>query len=94
VAGAYVLPLDADDKVEPTLLEKAVAALEAQPEIGIVYTDVGHFGATEKVIQAAEYDFAKLCLNNQLNYGGLHVTQPPPMDCGRTGDLLSLDVPP
>jgi FkbM family methyltransferase len=87
-AGAYVLPLDADDKVEPTLLEKAVAALEAQPEIAIVYTDVAHFGATEKVIQAAEYDFAKLCLNNQLNYCSLFRREAWDQAGGYNGNML------
>ncbi len=71
-AGAYVLPLDADDKIEPAMLAKTVALLEAEPGIAIAYTDVAHFGAVSKVIQAAEYDFHKICQNNQLNYCSLY----------------------
>ena len=70
-AGAYILPLDADDLIAPEFLAKTVALLDALPDIAIVYTDVAHFGATEKTVQAAEYDFQQLCANNQLNYCSL-----------------------
>jgi glycosyltransferase involved in cell wall biosynthesis len=70
-AGAYILPLDADDKIEPAMLEKTAALLDAEPGIAVAYTDIAHFGAVEKVIQAAEFDFKKICLNNQLNYCSL-----------------------
>lgn len=71
-AGAFVLPLDADDKILPALLEKTAAVLQSDPTIDIVYTDVAHFGVVEKTIQAAEYDFKKLCAGNQLNYCSLY----------------------
>ena len=43
--GRYILPLDADDRIGPTYLEKAVAVLESRPEIGIVYCQAEFFGA-------------------------------------------------
>ncbi len=70
--GAYLLPLDADDKIDPAMLEKTVALLEAEPGLAIAYTDIAHFGVVEKVILAAEFDFKKICLNNQLNYCSLY----------------------
>ena len=70
-AGAYILPLDADDKIEPALLEKTVALLEGEPGVAIAYTDVAHFGAVEKTIPAAEFDFKGICVQNQLNYCSL-----------------------
>ena len=69
--GAYILPLDADDKIAPTMLEKTVSLLESDPAIAVAYTDVAHFGVAEKVIQAADFDFKKLCRGNQLNYCAL-----------------------
>jgi len=69
--GKYILPLDADDKLHPEMLARTVALLEAQPDISIAYTDVVHFGAVNGVVHAAEFDFAKLCQNNQLNYCSL-----------------------
>jgi glycosyltransferase involved in cell wall biosynthesis len=71
-AGAYILPLDADDRILPTMLERTAAVLEAEPKIDIVYTDVSHFGVVEKTIEAAEFDFKKLCAGNQLNYCSLY----------------------
>ena len=70
-SGAYILPLDADDKLHPAMLEKTVALLEADPGVDIACTDVAHFGVAEKIIEAAEFDFRKICVNNQLNYCSL-----------------------
>ena len=46
--GAYILPLDADDWLEPTYLEKTVPLLDADPDLGVVFTWVGltggHYG--------------------------------------------------
>ncbi|WP_432588210.1 glycosyltransferase family A protein [Streptomyces sp. HD1123-B1] len=41
--GRYVLPLDADDVIAPTMLEKTVAVLEGDPDIAIASTDVSAF---------------------------------------------------
>ncbi len=35
--GEYILPLDADDKIAPTYVEKCVEVLEQDPSAGIVY---------------------------------------------------------
>jgi len=42
--GPYVCMLDADDRLEPTLLEKSVAALEADPSIAFVSHWLRTFG--------------------------------------------------
>lgn len=56
----YVLTLDADDLLEPAMLEAAVAALDASPEVGFVYTDVRMFGAEERVWSGGAYSLGKL----------------------------------
>jgi len=38
--GKYVLPLDADDYIELDMLERCVAYMESQSDVGVVYTDV------------------------------------------------------
>ena len=43
--GEYILPLDADDTIEPTYVEKAARILDANPQIGIVYCRAKLFGA-------------------------------------------------
>lgn len=70
--GKYILPLDADDKLHPEMLAKTVSLLETRPDISIAYTDLVHFGAVNGIVRASEFDFAKLCQNNQLNYCSLY----------------------
>ncbi len=41
--GEYILPLDADDTLEPTFVEKAVKILDENPDIGIVYCWANNF---------------------------------------------------
>jgi glycosyltransferase involved in cell wall biosynthesis len=43
-AGEYILPLDPDDKIGATYLEKAVEILDGNPQIGIVYSKLNLFG--------------------------------------------------
>jgi glycosyltransferase involved in cell wall biosynthesis len=66
--GRYVLPLDADDVIAPTMLEKTVALLDSCPEISIAYTDMYGFGPNiaSQPIEFPDYDFELLC--QQMNY--------------------------
>lgn len=70
--GRYILPLDADDKIRPQMLEKTVAVLNSDPTVSIVYTDVEQFGARQGIYPTPEYDFAKLCEGNQLSCCSLY----------------------
>ncbi|MFI0727743.1 glycosyltransferase family 2 protein [Streptomyces sp. NPDC021225] len=57
--GRYVLPLDADDVLAPTMLEQTVAVLERRPDIAIVSTDVSVFtddGLPAQVLALPAYD--------------------------------------
>lgn len=56
----YVLTLDADDLIEPAMLEQAVAAIDQRPDVGFVYTDVRMFGAEERVWSGGGYSLGKL----------------------------------
>lgn len=46
--GTYILPLDADDIIEPTYVEKAVKILDNNSNIGIVYCKAKIFGNYDK----------------------------------------------
>lgn len=65
-ATEYILPLDADDKLHPAMLEKCVALLDANPGIGIAYTDWQYFGLRHDICAAPEYDFHRLCHKGNL----------------------------
>lgn len=41
--GRYILPLDADDVIAPTMLEKTTAVLDSDPAIAIASTDIFAF---------------------------------------------------
>lgn len=69
--GRYILPLDADDLIEPTMLEHCLCALEQRPDASIAYTDRRDFGDFEHVWSAGCYDLGRLKYFNQLTYCAL-----------------------
>jgi len=62
--GDYILPLDADDKIEPEFLQKCVDILENHPDISIVYCLGALFGAEKRMICASEFSARKMLLSN------------------------------
>nr|PZN20604.1 MAG: glycosyltransferase family 2 protein [Chloroflexota bacterium] len=59
-SAPYVLPLDADDALEPEMLERTAALLDAHPQVGFVYTDVVLFGEERGVWSGGAYSLEKL----------------------------------
>ncbi len=70
--GKFILPLDADDLIYPTFLEKAVNILLENPNIHIVYSDLQEFGASNNYVQAGEWNPVRLRFQNHLNYCSLY----------------------
>jgi FkbM family methyltransferase len=64
--GKYLFPLDADDKIKPTLLAKLVPILDNQPEIGFAYTDIHHFGDFDQVWRMPEFDRTTLIAKENI----------------------------
>jgi glycosyltransferase involved in cell wall biosynthesis len=62
--GRYILPLDADDRIEATYLEKAVAVLDGDPEIGIVYCQARLFGAVDSDWDLPDYSLERMLVDN------------------------------
>lgn len=54
--GEYILPLDADDKIDPTYVEKAVDIMESNPQIGMVYCEAELFGKKHGKWNLPEFD--------------------------------------
>jgi hypothetical protein len=69
--GRYILPLDADDVLEPAMLARTVGLLEQDPGISIAYTDVQEFGERTNLVRAADFDPSRIPVANQLNYCSL-----------------------
>lgn len=70
--GVYILPLDADDKIASTYLEKAVQILEALSNTGIVYCKAETFGAVTGPWLAAEYSLRGMLLGNLIFCSALY----------------------
>jgi GT2 family glycosyltransferase len=65
-SGEYLLFLDADDMLAPTLLERTVAILRQQPETGFVYSGMRLFGHDRHEWPSAAFDLRRLALDNYV----------------------------
>lgn len=65
-SGEYILPLDADDRISASYLEKAVCILDQQPDIGIVYCLADTFGAVQGLWPAPEFSLRQMLLGNLI----------------------------
>lgn len=65
-SGEYIFPLDADDKIEPELFEKSMAAFERDADIGIVYCEARYFGALDGQWILPEYSKEEILKNNVI----------------------------
>ena len=65
--GEYVLPLDCDDWIDPTFLEKGVAILKQRPDIAYAFAHIALEGEKTGVLAKGFNAFEQLFLN-QLPY--------------------------
>ena len=63
-SGNYILPLDADDLIAPTYLEKAVNYLESHQDCKLVYCQAEYFGKWKGYWQLEEYKYEKFIWRN------------------------------
>ena len=62
--GVYILPVDSDDKIEPSYIEKAVSIIENNPKIGVVYCKADLFGERTGIWDLPDYSFSTMLLDN------------------------------
>ncbi|MBR4650518.1 MAG: glycosyltransferase [Prevotella sp.] len=55
--GEYILPLDADDLIAPTYVEKALKYFEEHPSTKLVYCEADFFGTREEHWELPEYNY-------------------------------------
>ena len=66
-SGDYILPLDADDMIDPTYVEKATKILDKNPQIGVVYCKTRLFGDKDEELVLPPFSMDILfsnCVNN------------------------------
>jgi glycosyltransferase involved in cell wall biosynthesis len=64
--GTYLLPLDADDKIDPTYLEKAVSVMNQNPEISLVYCNAILFGSVNKNWILPDFNYKAMLIENSI----------------------------
>lgn len=65
-SGKYILPLDADDKIEALFIEKTFLAFEKQPALTLVYSNARLFGASSGEWHLPDYNFRNLLIENSI----------------------------
>lgn len=64
--GEFILPLDADDVIDPQMIEKCLSEIEKNDQYGFVYTDTKVFGDFTGTLIRPEYDFYRLLMRNYV----------------------------
>jgi GT2 family glycosyltransferase/Flp pilus assembly protein TadD len=70
--GAYILPLDADDRLAPTFLERTVGALDARPTASIAYAVLREFEDSDYVWPTGPCNLATVREENRIAYASLY----------------------
>jgi len=65
-AGKYILPLDSDDKINPSYLSLAVEVLEKNQEVGVVYGRAEFFGSKRGEWKLPDFELEKLLIYNYI----------------------------
>ncbi len=63
-SGEYILPLDADDTIEPEYIEETVKILANNPDTGIVYSKARLFGTQNKEWKLPDYSKSNILYAN------------------------------
>lgn len=70
--GEFILPLDADDKIAPQYIEKALKEFENDPNTKLVYCNTIFFGAKNCAKTDVEYSFKQLLYDNTIHHAGIY----------------------
>ena len=65
-SGQYILPVDPDDRIGNTYLEKAVKILDEHQELGMVYSHVEFFGARKGKLALKPYQLDNILVGNVI----------------------------
>jgi glycosyltransferase involved in cell wall biosynthesis len=70
--GRYILPLDADDVIVPTMLAACARILDEEPQTALVFTDREDFGALSGVVASGRFELQRLKYFNQIPYCSMY----------------------
>jgi len=64
--GYYILPLDADDLIADTYVEKALDVFERMPDVKLVYCQAKMFGERNEFWDLPEYEYQEIIWENMI----------------------------
>jgi glycosyltransferase involved in cell wall biosynthesis len=70
-SGDYIVPLDADDLLEPAYISECMAAFEERPDAAFVYTDYRVIGDVRYIEHLNDYNLFEMLDRNTLIYSSL-----------------------
>ena len=65
--GKYIIPLDADNKLRPEFIKQAIAILDIDKDVDVVFGDAQLFGNKDSVWKGKPFDIAEMLLNNYID---------------------------
>ena len=65
--GKYILPFDADNKLEPSFIEVAIKVLEENQQIGAVYGNRQKFGGSDELVTCGGFKLSKILISNYID---------------------------
>ena len=65
--GSYIISLDADNRIHPAFIERSIAVLDHEPEVGVVYGDAVYFEGRTGPWKVGAFDFTRLVQSNYID---------------------------
>lgn len=65
--GKYILPLDADNMINPDYYRKAIKLFESSDDVGVVYSDAILFGERDEIRPAGQFNAEQLMAGNYID---------------------------
>jgi glycosyltransferase involved in cell wall biosynthesis len=70
--GEYIFPLDADDRMRPGWIDRAIQILDSNPKVGVVYGDAQCFGTRGDLWRVGAFDRDRLLSDNFIHASALY----------------------
>jgi glycosyltransferase involved in cell wall biosynthesis len=65
--GSYIIPLDADNRLRPAIIERTIGILDQDPGVDIVYGDAAYFGERNERWTMGPHELSALIERNRID---------------------------
>jgi len=85
--GEFILPIDADDLIAATYLEKAIKAFITHPQLKLVYCKVKFFGERNRIWELPDYSYEGLLWENMIFCSAMYKRNDYDKTCGYNSNM-------